>query len=214
MSQNYLLGCTGLKGLSVLEGGVSTPNKALTIRNFIPQQGNLKLTGFIPRILMRNTDQIRCMVAPSPVICQALKHLEWTVGLQDRELPSVLAILLHCQVAGAYLHHTYTWVQLYQPEPWWDTASQHLQPCWEVHRASLALLGKKVLCSLAAPCLAWLFIPPPAIQEQGQMESEKHWHASAQIRQRPVIWHALQIAKENMTVQTKGFRRGCQQWSD
>lgn len=59
------------------------------MRNFIPQQGNLKLTGFKARTLMRSTGQVRRMVAPSPVVCQTLKHPKWTVGWQGRELPSV-----------------------------------------------------------------------------------------------------------------------------
>lgn len=121
------------------------------MRNFIPQQGNLKLTGFIARTLMRSTGQVRCMVAPSPVVCQTLKHPKWTVGWQGRELPSVFAILLHCQ---------------------WSTPTPHLDP-----RAALpapALVGysqaspgkcarptwqkSPLLSACSLPCTGFLYL--------------------------------------------------------
>lgn len=148
MSQNYLLVCAALKGLPLWQRGISTPNKALTMRNFIPQQGTLKLVGFVARTPMRSTDQVRHMLAPSPVICQTLKHFTWAVG--EQRTPKCICNSALGPVSEAHLHHTYTREQLYQPHPW--NTARHLSsltgPEWHCLSKKSPLLS---LCSL--PCL-------------------------------------------------------------
>lgn len=205
LSQNYLLVCADLQGLSPLQRGISTPNKVLTMRNFIPQQGNLKLVGFVARAPMRSTDQVRHMLSPSPVICHTLKHFTWAVGEQGT--PKCICNSALGPVAEAHLHHAYRREQLSQPVPGTlpDTSSSPTGKCagpeWHC-------LPQNTLCSLPAPCSAFNI----SCSCEGARTNGKGKASACKCSERSMIWCALQIAKENMTVQTKEFMRGCKQW--
>lgn len=201
MSQNSLLVCADLKGLSLWQRGISTPNKVLTMRNFIPQQGNLKLVGFVARTPMRSTDQVRHMLAYSPVICRTLKHFTWAVGEQGT--PQCICNSALRPVSEAHLRHTYTREQLYQPHPW-NTARHLLQPHREVCRARMILPAKKKPSALSLlPALP--LISPLAVKVQRQMERERHQHASAQRD----LWSGVvcRLPRKTWLSRQKGLRK-------
>lgn len=151
MSQNYLLVCADLKRLPLLQRGISTPNKALTMRNFIPLQGNLKLVGFVARTPMRSTYQVRHMWAPSPVICHMLNYFTWAVGKQ--RTPKCICNSALGPVAEAHLQQGAA-----LPAPSLGHCQTPPPFPQEVCRATMTLPAKKspLLSPCSLPCLQYL----------------------------------------------------------